>query len=203
MDDRAALAEEFVRRKIFWLADSPNSSATKAALAKLRRGIGKEPGSMPEIWDVTLEGLPEKLTGGQDSPTRGEWAVHTALTLYALHQQGKDPGKQCMSRDGQSLGAAVRRLIRSDEDRQRVKRRFDAAATSASLQEFSHHLRGLIQLLKAEDISLDYPALAKDLYWFQFSDARSNVRLRWGRDFCRNPNIQENDEGKDGNRNEN
>ena len=102
----------------------------------------------------------------------------------------------------------VGKLIENEEDEKRIKRRFDAAATSDSLDEISHHLRGLIQLLKDKDITLDYPALTEDLYWFQFPEARDSVRLRWGRDFYRNRNSEENESektytGKDGHSNEN
>jgi CRISPR system Cascade subunit CasB len=59
-----------------------------------------------------------------------------------------------------------------------------------------------------KDITLDYPALTEDLYWFQFPEARDSVRLRWGRDFYRNRNSEENESektytGKDGHSNEN
>ena len=141
---------------------------------------------------MTLEGLPETLTGKGNGPTRGEWAVHTALTLYALHQQGKDLKAHCMSKEGVPLGVSVRSLVDPDNNNETaVKRRLDAAATSNSLEEFSHHLRSLVQLLKSKDIPLDYPMLTKDLYWFQFPDARDSVRLRWGRDFYR---IRQNEE---------
>jgi CRISPR system Cascade subunit CasB len=90
-----------------------------------------------------------------------------------------------MSRQGERLGIAVRRLVRSDEDEQRIKRRFDAAVTAQSLAEFSYHLRGLVQLLKAADIPLDYPQLTAELFWLQFPDVRDSVRLNWGRDFYR------------------
>ncbi len=178
-------AGSYVRRKINQLCSSQNNSAVKAALAKLRRGIGKIPGSMPELWDITMKDLPEELTGKDETPSYGEWAVHTALTLFALHQQGKDLKSQCMNKEGMTLGIAVRSLIKSDEDENRIKRRFDAAATSESMEEISHHLRGLIQLMKAENITLDYPKLTEDLYRFQFPEARDSVRLKWGRDFFR------------------
>ncbi len=194
MSNEAKLAKAFVKRKISRLYESQNEAASRATLAKLRRGIGKAPGSMPELWDVTLAGLPEELTGRNDEPpTYGEWAVYTPLTLYALHQQGKDLKKQCMSEDGKFLGVAVGKLAKNEDDEKRVKRRFDAAATADSLEEFSHHLRGLVQLLKDKDIPLDYPALSEDLYWFQFPEARDSVRLRWGRDFY---NIRETEENE-------
>ena len=188
MAGEAKSAGAFVMRKIGLLLNGRNESSTRAALARLRRGIGKPPGSMPELWSITLDGLPEPLKGISGGPTKGEWAVYTALTLFALHQQGKELKGRPMHREGEPLGASVRRLVRNDDDEERVKRRFDAAATSDSPEEFSNHLRGVVQLLKAEDIPLDYSALAEDLYLFQIPEARDSVRLRWGRDFYRASN---------------
>lgn len=88
-----------------------------------------------------------------------------------------------MDRAGASLGTSVGSLVKEENDFLRIKRRFDAAATSDSLAEFSHHLRGLIQLMRDKAIPLDYAGLASDLYFYQSRDARDSVRLRWGRDF--------------------
>lgn len=68
-----------------------------------------------------------------------------------------------------------------------VLRRFNALATADSMPEVSHHLRGMIQLLRREEIPLDYPQLAEDLYQYQFVDGAPNVRLRWGRDLYASP----------------
>ena len=68
-----------------------------------------------------------------------------------------------------------------------VLRRFNALATADSMPEVSHHLRGMIQLLRREGIPLDYPQLAEDLYQYQFVDGAPNVRLRWGRDLYASP----------------
>jgi CRISPR system Cascade subunit CasB len=182
----------FVNYKVKWLAGG-NESFARATLAKLRRGIGKPPGSMPELWDVTLKDLPQELMGKGQDPSNSEWAVHTALTLWALHQQGNDLRKQCMCKDGENLGIALRKLVGDEDEERRIKRRFDAVSTSSSMEEFSHHLRGLIQLLKAKSIPLDYPAFAQDLYWLQFPNARDSVRLRWGRDFYRHTKVNETD----------
>lgn len=185
MADEAKQVKHYVKHKLLKLAGTRNESATRSMLANLRRGIGETPGSVPALWDITLNGLPDHLCGTDTSPSKAEWCVHTALTLYALHQQGKEFKHQPMNQEGASLGKSLRRLINSEDDEKRVKRRFDAAATSDSLEEFSHHLRGLVQLLKNQNIPLDYPALAEDLYWFQNPDQRDLVRLGWGRDFYR------------------
>lgn len=197
MPDHAKLASNYVDQQIRGILAKGQDSATKASLARLRRGIGKVPGSVPELWEVTLKGLPEELLSRDGVPTKGEWAVHTALTLYSLHQQGRDLQNDPMQQSD-ALGTAVGRLVKKeDEDLPRVKRRFDAAATADSLPEFSHHLRGLIQLLKAEGIGMDYAKLAADLVSFQIPESRDKVRLRWGQDFYRQIGKAESELGTD------
>ena len=154
-------------------------------LAKLRRGIGKDPFDMPELWEVTLNGIPEELTTYDEKdpkPTEAEWAIHTALTLYALHQQGNSSS---VNEYKKPFAVAVRRLISPDRSNEEsIKRRFDAIITSNDLKELSHHARGAVQLMKSnQSISVDYSMFAKDLYAFQFPEGKARVRLRWGQDF--------------------
>lgn len=179
------LVRNFVYTRISRLAHS-NISSRAAELAKLRRGIGKEPGSQPDLWELTLDELPESLEGTDLQPSFGERAVYTALTLFALHQQGKDIEKKCMNESGTTLGGAVRQIIRQNPGREEaIKRRFMVAVTADSYEELVWHLRGLIQLLRSEEIKLDYPNLARDLYHYQFSERRDRIRLQWGRQFYR------------------
>ena len=184
-----------VNKKIFAISRMREAEA-RSVLARMRRGVGKHPGSTPELWEMTLDGLPEPLAGKgrMGEPTRGEHAVHTALTLFALHQQGHDPAKDLMSKDGVKFGNAVRRIAENEDDVQRVKRRFDAAVTSESMDEFSNHLRGLVQLMRSKDIPMDYPRLAQDLFNFANIKYRDDVRLKWGRDFYRYREENENDQ---------
>lgn len=175
---------QFVHAKITRLSHINNASMLAATLAKLRRGIGKEPGSQPNLWEWTLDGLPENLQGNDERPSFGERAVHSALTLFALHQQGKEIKTKCMSEPNVTLGGAMREIIRRDPDREAaIKRRFTATVTADSYEELVWHLRGLVQLLRTEDIKLDYPSLAGELFDFQFPERRDRIRLRWGRQF--------------------
>ncbi len=165
-------------------------------LAKLRRGISKDPFEMPELWEVTLNGIPEELTAYDEEhpkPTEAEWAIHTALTLYALHQQGNSLP---VSEYKKPFAAAVRRLISPDgSNEESIKRRFDAIITSNDLKELSHHARGAVQMMKSnQSISVDYPKFAKDLYAFQFPEGKAGVRLRWGQDFYKLKNKENKDE---------
>jgi len=185
MSNEANEVMKIVKWKILKLIESRNDSVTRATLANLRKGIGKQPGSLPTLWDITFSGIPVDSLSKDSEPTKEEWAIHTCLTLFALHQQGKDIEQQCMSKEGEFLGISLRKLIASEEDEKRIKRRFDAASTADSLKEFSFHLRGLIQILRSENLPLDYPMLAKELFLFQIPDARDSIRLKWGRDFYR------------------
>ncbi|HHT02552.1 MAG TPA: type I-E CRISPR-associated protein Cse2/CasB [Firmicutes bacterium] len=183
-----AIKREMQRKITHLLTQGPES---RAMLAKLRRGIGKEPGELPELFEIVFENLPEGFFGKGGEPSREIWAIYTALTLFSLHQQGKDrpmsaSGEREGETSGDSLGAAVGRLVRKDMTREKtLKRRFDAVLTADEFTELAHHARGLIQLLKTEDIPLDYPKFAFDLYRYQFDEARNRVRLRWGEDYYR------------------
>ena len=187
----------FVYGRLEHWRKEPNEHIVRADLAKLRRGVGKRPGELPELWSLLFLEFPEELMSQNGEPTWAEWAVSGALTLYALHQQGS-PREVNMHRPGQGLGLAMAQLAGKDEDRLKaIQRRFNAFATARDMPECMHHLRGLVQLLRSQEIPLDYVKLAEDLYNFQDKDQAANVRLRWGQDFYRNQFRIE--EGKDEN----
>ena len=193
---KEAQVASFVEQKIYHLYQSSDEAYVKACLAHLRRGIGVSPGSIPELWSLTLEDLPENLMSKTGVPTNAEWAVHTALTLFALHQQGKSIREEFVHENGMSLGRAVATLIEDDDDLKRIKRRFDMVAGSGSIEEFSQHVRGLIQILKSKGVKLDYSSLAKDLYRFSDVDKRNSVRLAWGQDFYRKSSSDRTEDSK-------
>ena len=159
----------------------------RAELAELRRGVGRQPGDLPALWGALLADMPEQLQGS-NGPSKAEWAIYTALTLFALHQQGE--AGVSMNQPGRTLGGAVRQLAVSsvapgqDWTESSVLRRFNALATADSMPEVSHYLRGMVQLFRGNEpkLKLDYPRLAVELYRFQLPDQAANVRLQWGRD---------------------
>ena len=189
---KASRISGFVKFKLLQLQQNPRDAVVRAKLAKMRRGIGEQPGAVPELWDLLFDGLPEELEGRGNEPSRAEKAVYTALTLYALHQQGKDVHSEFMYLENNTLGRAVGQLARrSDGNEEAVIRRFNVVVTSADLTEFSWHLRNIIQLCKRESIPLDYAAMARDLYEYQDLNRLDNVRLKWGRDFYRELSYRE------------
>jgi CRISPR system Cascade subunit CasB len=154
-----------------------------AALARLRRGVGKQPGELLDILEFTLSD--EFFVGRIDlGASRDEKAAHVALTLFALHQQSQS---RKMHRRGIGLGAALRALHAGDGDAlpAPLLRRFQVLGTANSLDELAHHLRGAVQMLRAGGVGLDYGMLAGELVDWQRPDGPIRIRLRWGRDFFR------------------
>lgn len=183
--DRDASIRRYVEGRLQRLLADPGSSRTRALLARLRGAVAREPGEVPEIWSLTIDGVPGAPRPGDDSPTAEERAVHAALTLFALHQQSR---AEPMHRRDVGLGLAVRRLEarrpgRSEADKSPVRRRFDAVVLADTFGEVVHHLRGLITQMRADGIALDYAQLADDLLRLQRPGGAHGVRLRWARQY--------------------
>lgn len=164
---------------------------SKAALAQLRRGIGKEPGELPGLLGFVLP--TEEITSWREGEEMAEKAIYTALTLYAFHQQGRENcvstglvGEDTSVSSRNSFGHSIRRLVRQKGNEDAVLRRFNKVLSAKDLTELAIHARGLIGLLRKENISLDYPSFAIDLYWFQQSDTRRSTLLKWGKDYYMN-----------------
>jgi CRISPR system Cascade subunit CasB len=146
-------------------------------LAALRLGLGREAGEVPQMWSFYSE-LNEK-----GSLTQELSAEHVALTLFAVHQQGKE---RPVHRTGVGLGTALLALRHSDKySPKAIDRRFAAAATATSLAELTGHLRGLITQLRTDSAGgqqhgLDYTQLMQDLRDWQRPSRLGRVRRRWG-----------------------
>ena len=163
------------------------SPYSKAMLAKLRQSVGRQPESNPDVWGILFDGLDERLLSRDGNLSDAEGAIYTALTLYAVHQQGK-PVK--MNSGNDSFGAAIKKLLNPDgSNAQAVKRRFDAMATAKDYIELSYYARGMVQMLKTKDIPLDYGQFASDLYSFHLPDTKNRVLLRWGEDYYRKEKV--------------
>ena len=182
MEKTSADIARFMRGQIQRLLHS------KAALAQLRRGIGKERGELPDLLGFVLP--PEELSARPAAEKMAERAMYTALTLYAFHQQGSEAcvsagmqaDEQAVSRKN-SFGHAVRKLVKQSGNEEAVLRRFNQVLTAKDVTELAVHARGLVGLLRREKIPLDYPSFAVDLYWFQQAANRRETLLKWGKDY--------------------
>ena len=157
--------------------DDNKSRRARGELAALRRGVSRSPGELPEIWELTRVEVPD---GAGDAPTWEEIAVHTAMTLYAVHQQSRT---EPMFRPGIGLGSAAHDLVGRDEENPSARARFNALVTSTTVAELRHHLRGFVSLLRARGFALDHAMLADDVLRFQQPGGAKKVRLAWARQY--------------------
>ncbi len=182
------------------LLSPQGKSSAVANLARLRRSVNKKPGSTPDTWEIEFEGLPELLVGSGSEASAGEWAVHLALSLYAVHQQSQDQEmyRQSSGEYPCGIGHAVKRLalygMQEGEELEldEMPRRFAAMVTAETIDEVAHYARQLVQQLRAKQIPLDYVCLAGQLYDYQNPYRRDAVRLEWGREFARSIKRHEN-----------
>jgi CRISPR system Cascade subunit CasB len=181
--DKSKEISDFVKRKIEGIARLPDNQQ-KALLAEMRHGLGKKPGELPALWGLIFENLPEEWMGKNGEASREEQAIYATLTLYALHQQGKDASEN-MNDEGTAFGGAVARLASDPDEVERIRKRFAILFSATDISGLSHYLRGMVQMLRKEGIGFNYPKLAADLYWFQFPEAAAGVRLAWGQDYYR------------------
>ncbi|QQO77314.1 type I-E CRISPR-associated protein Cse2/CasB [Actinomyces sp. HMT897] len=155
-----------------------NEAQAREQMAALRGAVTREPGEVPATWALTQVRVPDDAG---DAPTPEEVAVHTAMTLYAVHQQSRtDP----MFHPGKGLGHASRELIGPpDQENPSARKRFNALVTSTTITELRHHLRDLVSLLRARGITLDHAMLADDIVRFQRPGGAKEVRLVWARQY--------------------
>ncbi|WP_328759193.1 type I-E CRISPR-associated protein Cse2/CasB [Streptomyces sp. NBC_00271] len=170
-----------------YLRDSPQDVA---ALARLRRGAGRDAADLPDLWTlVDTSPLHTRLEGvrplSEEELVRAEDALHAALTLWALHQQsrGAHMHRPHTYKRPAGLGAAVRRLMPPDGIDEPVRKRLVRAGTAPDLTSLSQRLRDLIVLLRRADIPLDYGLLAGQLYTWQRPGGADTIRREWGRSF--------------------
>ncbi|MEV6810058.1 type I-E CRISPR-associated protein Cse2/CasB [Streptomyces sp. NPDC051132] len=170
-----------------YLQDRPRAVA---ALARLRRGAGREAGQAPDLWSL-IDTDPLHTQADNTRPpselelVRAENALHAACTLWAFHQQSRGtPMHRRHTRDRPGgLGAAVRRLMPADGIDEPVRKRLVRAGTAPDLVTLTQRLRDIVALLRRADIPLDYALLAGQLYVWQWPDGPATVRRAWGRSF--------------------
>ncbi|WP_159096503.1 MULTISPECIES: type I-E CRISPR-associated protein Cse2/CasB [Miniimonas] len=173
------------RTRLLQRLSNENVPSAVATLAVLRRAVGAEPGADPQVWSDTLGLVPDSAFDPRsDEPSAAELAAHHAMTLFALHRQGRVEGAHV---DGTAPGIAFARAAWArrgpDGESEGVRRRFDAMVTAPTSAESAGHLRGLVQLLRAEDIGLDYGLLAEDLADLWSVHGQNRTRLRWARQY--------------------
>ncbi|MET9959485.1 type I-E CRISPR-associated protein Cse2/CasB [Streptomyces sp. NPDC006326] len=164
-----------------------DGSQAVQALARLRRGIGRQATETPELWGLVgmeqfYAAQPQGRRMDEAEALRAERAAHVAVTLWALHQQSNRT-KRMHVEDGASLGTAVRRLMSGTDSDEPIRKRLVRAGTATTFDVLAQRLRELVVLLRTAEIPLDYGLLAEHLDRWQLPGGPSKVRQTWGRSF--------------------
>jgi CRISPR system Cascade subunit CasB len=142
----------------------------RAALATLRRGLGKPAGEVIEMYPYVVPYLPEGLH------QRQEEAYFIVAALFGMHPHNwPGEGKPWAT----NLGASFRRL-QQKRDNPSLEKRF-AALLDASREALEDHLRQAVSLLRSEEIPVNYLQLLKDIQAWDYEDR--SVQRAWARAF--------------------
>ncbi len=131
----------------------------RRALAALRRGLGKTPGSAVEMMPYVVPYLPQA--------EHGHWAYFVTGSLFGLH-------------GNHSPGVGIGTLCRHVTDNESGEKRF-LALLDAHKDELPGHLRRAVSIARQQNQGFDYALLLKDLLGWTHPDRY--VQRRWARQF--------------------
>ena len=134
----------------------------RAALAKLRRGLGKKMGT-PEMYPYVIPFLPSN-----------EWQHQTYFLIASLFALHPEPSPR-----GWTMGTVFRRIDEGSNS-ESVKKRF-FHLLSADGEDVGEYLRHAISLAKSKNVGVDYHQLLYDLSFWDHPDRF--VQIRWAKDY--------------------
>lgn len=133
----------------------------RAALAALRRGLGRKPGEVSAM-------LPHVVPY---APNYDEDAAFLVASLFGWHP--------CTGQ-GLPMGSVMRRIWMTRKRTESIEQRF-TALLNAHRENLPHHLRQAINLAKSEDVPIDYERLLRDIN--NWNHEKRFVQLEWARQF--------------------
>lgn len=138
----------------------------RAALAHLRRGLGKPPGHAPEMFPYVVPFLPKQCELDKED------AYYLVASLFALHPKHENAKK--------SMGDTFKYIAVQSSDSKGPERRLMAMLNSHR-DDLHGHLRHSVSLAKSKEVGINYEKLLNDLiYWDR--ESRS-VQKQWAKDF--------------------
>lgn len=160
----------------------------RSAIASLRRGLRKAPGTVPQMDRHVLRFL------SGDSGIEREEHYYVVASLFAFWHQGRDsPG----SAEG-NLGRSLRMLVDREENpntrdslEQSTEKRL-VACLNCHRDDLPEHLRQIVSLLKSRDVPIDWMQLLSDIRYWDRDDWQ--VQKAWGRGFWIGSRRREEDE---------
>ena len=147
----------------------------RAALAALRRGLGKEPGTVPAVYPYIMPFVHEA------DPPWVEMRFQLIAPLFAWHQLDWPRESSQGTSPVHNLGASLARLRRA-VDSESIEQRF-VALLNAHSDDLPNHLRHAVGLLKTRDLPIDWAQLLQDLAgwnWESRAIQRAWAKAFWG-----------------------
>lgn len=146
----------------------------RAALAALRRGLGKAPGEAAEMYPYLVPWLPRERWG--------EETYYLVASLFGWHPlPWRGAGADGERAAPTNLGASLTRLG-AEVEGGGIERRF-VALLNAHRDDLPEHLRRAVGLLKSRDLPIDWARLLHDVQGWDFpsrSVQRDWARAYWG-----------------------
>lgn len=134
----------------------------RAALAKLRRGLGKK-GGTPEMYRYVVPYLPRET-----KPS----VIERYFLIASLFASHPEPAHRSAS-----IGKSFRTMKQESPS---VEKRFETLL-SANIEDIGGHLRQAVSLAKSKNVPIDFHRLFEDLGKWHYSDRR--VQRQWALDF--------------------
>jgi CRISPR system Cascade subunit CasB len=162
-EDKGDIMTEQKRHPFISSLEKLRDEKNRAALAKLRRGLGRKMGA-PEMYPYVVPYLP-------DYP-RGQENYFLIASLFAMHPES--------SHGSGTLGKVFRRILQESGGSDSVEKRF-TTLLSGDLEDMGGHLRHAVSLARSRSVPIDYHRLLHDLEYWDHKDRF--VQLEWARDF--------------------
>jgi|YNPMSStandDraft_2_1061718.scaffolds.fasta_scaffold00230_12 CRISPR system Cascade subunit CasB len=144
----------------------------RGALATLRRGLGKSPGTVVEIYPYVVPFLPA------DADDRRAWVYFTVAPLFAFHPLNWPSNER---RGWTNFGASVAQLAqRLGERSAGLEARF-LRLLAAEREELPLQLYRMLTLFKPHQVPVSWVDLLRDLD--QWDHPERFVQQRWARAF--------------------
>ncbi len=138
----------------------------RAALAHLRRGLGRPPGTVVDMFPYVARWVPP------EAPRAVEETHYLVAAFFASHPAPGGTG---------NLGDCFRRVVRDDErSAPAVERRF-AALLAAHPDDLDFYLRQAVSFLRTKEMPIDWHQLYQDVRWW--GDPAKRVQRNWARSF--------------------
>lgn len=144
------------------------TSEQRAALATLRRGLGRKPGEAPDMFRYIATALPSEAY-------RWHQTLENYLLiagLFALHPKSTAEG---------NMGGHLAAMRSQDEDKTKALERRLTILLQTHIDDLPYHLRSVITWLKANEVSINWRQLLSDLNNWEQPDRY--VQADWAKAF--------------------